>query len=213
MKMLSQSDYWNKEAENFDAIYSHKKNKISVLLDKIFRKAMYDRFRYTIEQSEPITGKTFLDIGCGTGLFSIELARRGAKNVTGIDVAPRMIEICRSRAKEENLKHNTRFILGDIMDFDSDKSFDIIIGMGLLDYISEPLLVLNKMRKLTRKNVMLSFPILWSWRTIPRKIRLGLKKCSVYFYTRSKIRNLITKAGFKRLKIIKMGPMYFVISS
>lgn len=210
MKMLSQGEYWSKEAQKFDAIYSHKKNKLSVLLDKVFRKAMYQRFNYTMKQSEPIAGKTFLDVGCGTGLFSLELARRGGKKVTGIDVAPRMVEICKSRAKAEGVVDNTCFILNDVMDFDTDGQFDITIGMGLLDYINDPLPELTRMRELTSDKVMLSFPILWNWRTIPRKIRLRLKGCPVYFYTPCNIRDLITKAGFKNYAVKQMGPMYFV---
>jgi 2-polyprenyl-3-methyl-5-hydroxy-6-metoxy-1,4-benzoquinol methylase len=210
MKMLSQGEYWTKEAQKFDAIYSHKKNKLSVLLDKVFRKAMYQRFNYTMEQSEPIAGKTFLDVGCGTGLFSLELARKGGKKVTGIDVAPRMVEICKSRAKAEGVVDNTCFILSDIMDFDTNEQFDITIGMGLLDYIKNPQPELTRMRGLTTDKAMLSFPILWSWRTVPRKIRLGLKKCPVYFYTRRRIGKLLRQAGFGEIEIKQMGPMYFV---
>jgi 2-polyprenyl-3-methyl-5-hydroxy-6-metoxy-1,4-benzoquinol methylase len=213
MRMLPQGEYWSREAEVFDAIYSGKKNKFLTVLDRIFRKAMYDRFNLTIRQSEPIYQKTFLDVGYGTGTFSLELARRGAKRVTGIDVAPGMIDICRSRAKQEKLTHNTSFILSTILDLPVDERFDVTIGMGLLDYIKEPLPELTRMRKLTKGKVMLSFPILWNWRTIPRKIRLRLKGCPVYFYTKRRIRKLLNQAGFKRIIFKPMGPMYFVIAS
>ncbi len=213
MKMLSQGEYWSREAENFDAIYSHKKNKLSVILDKVFRKAMYDRFTFSMEQSEPITKKTFLDFGCGTGLFSLELARRGAIRVTGIDVAPRMIEICKYRAKEQGLQHNTNFILSNILQFAPKERFDIGICMGVLDYIKAPLPELSRMKELTKEKVMLSFPVLWNWRTLPRLIRLRLKRCPVYFYTKKQIRKLMQAAGFSKVVYRKMGPMYFVTAS
>ncbi len=213
MNMLSQRDYWNREAGNFDAIYSHKKSKLGSRLDEIFRWAMFKRFEYSLNQSEPIHAKTFLDAGCGTGLYSLELARRGALRVVGIDVSPTMLEICNARAKAENLDGRIDFVLSDIESFKTDEVFDICIGMGLLDYIKDPLPSLIQMRKLTREKVLLSFPVLWNWRTIPRRIRLGLKKCPVYFYTKRSIFRLMNGAGFKQVKILPMGPMFFVIGS
>lgn len=211
MKMLTQKEFWNQEALKFDAIYSRHKSKFSVFLDRLFRWAMYERFHYTLEQCEPINEKTFLDVGCGTGLYSLELARRGAIQVTGIDVAEKMIGVSNRKASQEELDSRTRFIQVDIMNFESTTSFDITIGMGLLDYIKDPLPVLKRMRKCTTDRVMLSFPVLWSWRTLPRIIRLGLKRCPVYFYTMSQVRSLMKEAGFNHCNIKQMGPMYFII--
>jgi len=211
-RMLEQKDFWDRESERFDAIYSHKKSRFAVLLDKSFRWAMYRRFEFTLKQSEPIHTKTFLDVGCGTGRYSLGLARRGAKKVVGIDVSGRMIEVSRKLAQKEGMEGKARFILTDIMEYEPDEAFDICIGMGLLDYIKNPLPTLTRIRGLTREKAFLSFPVLWSWRTLPRKLRLGLKRCPVYFYTRRRIYGLLTDAGFKRIIIKKMGPMYFVIA-
>lgn len=213
MRMLTQREYWSIEALNFDAIYSHQKSKLGSQLDKVFRWAMYKRFEYAMLKSEPIHKKTFLDAGCGTGFYSLELGRRGALRVVGIDVSPTMLTICRNRAKAEHLDAKTDFILTDIMDFNTDHLFDICIGMGLLDYIKNPLPTLIRMKKLTREKVMLSFPVLWNWRTIPRKIRLHLRGCPVYFYTERDVRRLMKDAGFRHVEIRRMGPMYFVTGS
>ncbi len=45
---------------------------------------------------ENIEGKSFLDVGCGSGLFSIAAHQLGATKVVGIDVNPRCIEISQS---------------------------------------------------------------------------------------------------------------------
>jgi 2-polyprenyl-3-methyl-5-hydroxy-6-metoxy-1,4-benzoquinol methylase len=47
-----------------------------------------------------------LDIGCGTGRHSIELAERGYENLTGIDLSDTQLERARKNAKEKNLKIN-----------------------------------------------------------------------------------------------------------
>jgi 2-polyprenyl-3-methyl-5-hydroxy-6-metoxy-1,4-benzoquinol methylase len=68
--------------------------------------------------------RKILDIGCGTGRHSIELARRGYK-VTGIDLSESMINKARSNAKKENLKID--FHIKDARNFSLNESFDLAI--------------------------------------------------------------------------------------
>jgi len=65
-----------------------------------------------------------LDIGCGTGRHSLELARRGY-DVTGIDLSPSMIEKAKTMAQKENLKID--FQIRDARDFNFNESFDLAI--------------------------------------------------------------------------------------
>jgi SAM-dependent methyltransferase len=65
-----------------------------------------------------------LDIGCGTGRHSLELARRGY-SVTGIDLAPDMIGKAKTLAQKENLIID--FQVRDARDFNFRESFDIAI--------------------------------------------------------------------------------------
>jgi 2-polyprenyl-3-methyl-5-hydroxy-6-metoxy-1,4-benzoquinol methylase len=65
-----------------------------------------------------------LDIGCGTGRHSLELARRGY-NVTGIDLSEAMIDKARSLALTENLKIDFR--IKDARNFNFKESFDLAI--------------------------------------------------------------------------------------
>lgn len=53
-----------------------------------------------------------LDVCCGIGRHSVELARLGY-NVVGIDVTPMYIEYAKELAEKRNVSKNTRFILGD----------------------------------------------------------------------------------------------------
>jgi 2-polyprenyl-3-methyl-5-hydroxy-6-metoxy-1,4-benzoquinol methylase len=65
-----------------------------------------------------------LDIGCGTGRHSLELARRGY-NVTGIDLSATMIAKAKALAKKENL--GTEFQVRDARDFNFNESIDLAI--------------------------------------------------------------------------------------
>jgi len=62
-----------------------------------------------------------LDIGCGTGRHSIELARRGY-NVTGIDLSESQLKKAKTNAEKENLKID--FMIKDARDFNFNESFD-----------------------------------------------------------------------------------------
>ena len=65
-----------------------------------------------------------LDIGCGTGRHSLELARRGY-TVTGIDLSESQLKKAEMIAGKEKL--NVEFLLKDARSFDFNKSFDLAI--------------------------------------------------------------------------------------
>ena len=66
-----------------------------------------------------------LDIGCGTGRHSLELARRGYKKITGIDLSEAQLRKAKSSAQKENLE--IEFLKRDARDFDFKGSFDLEI--------------------------------------------------------------------------------------
>lgn len=209
--LLKQRDYWNKTSENFESIYTKNKNNFLIYLDKVFRKDMFERFTFTIENCKPVDGKTYLDIGCGTGIFSLELAKLGAEKVIGIDIAENMIEISKNEAKRKNMEHKCEFILSDLIEYNPAFEIHISLGIGLFDYIKEPLPVVSKMHKISEDKAIFSFPRLFTWRMPIRKLRLIIKRCNVYFYSRKKVKCLLEKAGFRKYKIEKIGKLFCVV--
>lgn len=207
----TQKRFWDTEIGAFNSIYTHKKSKFQILLDKIFRKDMYQRFEFTIENSEPIKGKTFLDVGCGTGLYSVEFARRDAKHVTGLDISENMTQASLKYARDNNVEKSCDFFQSDLLEYKTNTKFDVTIGIGLFDYIKDPLPVIRKMRELTNDKLILSFPRLFTWRAPVRKVRLALKKCDVYFYTKGNLKTLMKAAGIKEYRIKKVGKLYCVV--
>ncbi len=208
---MKQEKYWDKEVAIFDSIYSHEKNFIGNLLDKIFRWDMYARFDYTMKNSEPIEGKTFLDVGCGTGKFVFEFIRRGAKKIVGLDISQNMIDECEKRAREKGINQKCSFKKTDLLQFDHQEKFDIVIGIGLFDYIKNPLPILNEMQSRCKDKVIVSFPRFWTWRAPVRKFRLGIKGCSVFFFKRKQIATMMNQAGFDDYSIKKTGQLFCVV--
>lgn len=211
-EIQAQRAFWNSEADAFQKIYTHRKSKFSNTLDQIFRKDMYERFQFTIANCEPIKGRTFLDVGCGNALYSLELARKGAAKVVGIDIAEVMIGLCRQASDAENLSDRCTFIQTDLLEYNPDTKFDVSFGIGLFDYISNPLPVLKRMREVSTDKVIMAFPRLYTWRAPVRKVRLTLKGCDVYFYSAARIGKLMKDAGFSRHELTKVGKLYCVVA-
>lgn len=80
-----------------------------------------------------VAGKKILDLGCGEGGYSRELAKRGARLVA-VDCSAKAIEYASSLAKEENLsiEHFVRNS-NDLFDIESEQ-FDVVLcSMMLMD--------------------------------------------------------------------------------
>jgi 2-polyprenyl-3-methyl-5-hydroxy-6-metoxy-1,4-benzoquinol methylase len=68
--------------------------------------------------------KKILDVGCGTGRHTIELAKRGY-NVTGLDLSETLLKRAKKKAEALNLKIN--FIKADARNFKLESKFDLVV--------------------------------------------------------------------------------------
>ncbi len=79
-------------------------------------------------ESQP--GGTLLDAGCGTGLFSIMMANNGF-DVTGVDIAPRMVQAAQAAAARETLAGSVQFSQGDVESisgqYNAVTCFDVLV--------------------------------------------------------------------------------------
>src|SRR5215469_362643 len=86
-----------------------------------------------LEMMGAVAELDILDLGCGEGGYSRELARRGAR-VVGIDGSNRLIEIARERTKSAGLAIDFRCINASHMDELPSSSFDrVLASMSLMD--------------------------------------------------------------------------------
>ena len=65
---------------------------------------------FTFKQLGDVSGKVILDLGCGEGGYSRELARKGAI-VTAVDCAENVIKYCETRAHEEKLQIDRKSVV------------------------------------------------------------------------------------------------------
>jgi len=105
----------------------------------------YPSFKFrNFEHAIPadLSGKTVLDIGCNGGFYSIEMKRRGAARVVGIDSDEDYLRQARFAAEvtgqEIEFRNLSIYDVGRL-----GERFDVVIFMGVLYHLRHPLLALD----------------------------------------------------------------------
>ena len=119
--------HWNRRAAGFDNDFGH-----SIRTEA--ERAAWDRILDLVAGGRGALDA--LDVGCGTGFLSLELAARGHR-VTGIDFAPQMLTEATKKAAGQGLA--VRFEEGDAeaLRF-SDASFDLVMTRHVLWTLPHP---------------------------------------------------------------------------
>lgn len=83
----------------------------------------------------PVPSRRVLDVGCGTGALTRRLAGATGAEVLGVDVAPHMIELARSRSHDDDVSEHVSYVLGDFLELDlPDGSFDLVVSVAALHH-------------------------------------------------------------------------------
>ncbi|HNR44743.1 MAG TPA: class I SAM-dependent methyltransferase [Methanofastidiosum sp.] len=91
---------------------------------EVYTKGTMGEIDFIEKEIKKDKSKKIIDIGCGTGRHSIELARRGY-TVTGIDLSECMLEMAKQKAKEAKVK--VEFIKADARYLKFEKEFDLAL--------------------------------------------------------------------------------------
>ncbi len=178
---------WNPQA--YDAWYETPLGKTSDRIEKdlIFSIAAIKR------------GERALDAGCGTGIYSIELAKRGAVT-TGADSSEDMLVWARAKARKEGLTID--FVSADALMLPfPDDYFDLVLSAGMLCFIKERGKALQEMLRVLKPGGKLIIGVLNKqspWAAF-RRIK-GLFKDTVYnrvgFISPPELELSLQRAGF-----------------
>jgi 2-polyprenyl-6-hydroxyphenyl methylase/3-demethylubiquinone-9 3-methyltransferase len=106
------------------------------------------RTQFVCERA-PLRGARVLDVGCGGGLLTEALARSGAL-VTGVDLAPTMIDVARLHALEQGLAIEYRVAGAAELASSGSESFDVVTCMEMLEHVPDPRATLASLARLLR---------------------------------------------------------------
>lgn len=203
--------FWNDIAQDFDTIYTGKKNPISRAMDKWLRADIYQRFDWVMERSGDVNGLKICDVGCGSGRFVTDFVKRGASHVTGVDVAPEMLKLAKQLCTDDGTMDRCSFYHADAIDWTPDQIYDLTIAIGFWDYIMDPPGRLKKMREFTNGKFLTAWPRYWTWRMPVRKVRLEyIQGCPVYFFKRDEAIRMVESAGFKVDRCDTVGQLFCI---
>jgi len=130
----------------------------------------YPRFKWAkFSQAIPtdLRGRTVLDIGCNAGFYSIEMKRRGASRVVGIDSDEGYLAQARFAAEvcqvDIDLRQLSVFEVGRL-----EERFDIVLFMGVLYHLRHPLLALDLIHEHVAHDMLVFQSMLRGTAAVPR---------------------------------------------
>ncbi len=86
----------------------------------------------------PLADKVVLDVGCGGGILSDSMARKGAR-VTGIDLSSKALRVAQLHALEANTANvSYREISAEDLALEQPASFDVVTCMEMLEHVPDP---------------------------------------------------------------------------
>jgi 2-polyprenyl-3-methyl-5-hydroxy-6-metoxy-1,4-benzoquinol methylase len=181
-----------------------------------------------------------LDVGCGTGRHAINLATKGYKNITGIDLSPNLISAAKKVAKEKNVQVDFR--VGDARELPFENEFDAALclcegAFGLLENDTENYKILKVVHQSLKKQGIFILTTLNLFRDAefdPMTCRAALDmeitkkdgtkkilKCSDRSYTFPELKWVLEQHGFEVIlganpfskEPIQYGPFEFMVVS
>ncbi len=116
--------------------------------DRLSCRLSNGRMSEAVLELADVTGRRVLDVGCGDGTYTLELARAGARSVVGFDAAEAAVEAARERARE---MENVRFEVRDVYSLKPPECrYDVAVVRGLLhhlDHVREAIAGISRMAR------------------------------------------------------------------
>ena len=111
-----------------------------------------------IDRLASLGGKQVLDVGCGGGILSESMAKRGATSVTGIDMAEKSLHTATAHAAAEQVNNIAyRCVRVEDLATEQPHSFDVVTCMEMMEHVPDPAAIVRACAKLVKPDGMVFF--------------------------------------------------------
>jgi 2-polyprenyl-6-hydroxyphenyl methylase/3-demethylubiquinone-9 3-methyltransferase len=107
----------------------------------------------------PLAGKNVIDIGCGGGVLSEAMAKKGAK-VTGIDLSEKALKVADLHSLESGVEVRYKHIAAEDMALAEPGQFDVVTCMEMLEHVPDPASIVRAAAALVKPGGHLFFSTL-----------------------------------------------------
>jgi ubiquinone/menaquinone biosynthesis C-methylase UbiE len=212
----SSAAYWDATVQDFDAIYSGERTRFGVVLDRWLRKDIYDRVHETVRLVDELgRGQRVLDVGTGTGRLCVPLARH-SHEIVGVDFSASMLAKARQITKAAGVADRCSFIQDDLVTGGektlAGQRFDAIAILGVLDYISDPRPMMQRLLVTSPRMIVATFPREGTLRSWVRRLRYRLQglDCPLYFYSKGDVVDVAGHLGMTA-DVRVLGQLHFAV--
>ena len=164
---------------------------------RTLRPGLFRRRKLAVDTVRAYDAPRVLDVGCGSGRIGEFVLEAGASHYVGVDFSEPMIDL--SRARLERFAPQTELIVDDFLTAPLEGPFEVILAVGLFDYLPEPYRFSRRMFELCAPGgcVVGSFPT-WSLLKGPvRKVRYEwIGNCPIFNYSRRELELMFGASGF-----------------
>ncbi|MHB8792829.1 MAG: class I SAM-dependent methyltransferase [Thermoleophilia bacterium] len=177
-------------AEKYNAWYRSPLGRVCLELEK----------SALMESAMPLPGERALDVGCGTGAFTLELARRGAV-ATGVDRSESMLSLARSLAVQDGLQVTFTVADAETLPF-PDSEFDLVIAVTVLCFAADPGRMLRESLRVLKPDGRLVIGELnslspWAWWRRARRRFMRSSFAGARFFSPKELAALLRENGFQ----------------
>jgi SAM-dependent methyltransferase len=198
---------FREKAQQFDDLYEDERP-----LTRLLRPGLFRRRQLAADTVSGYSQPRVLDVGCGSGRIGEFVLEAGAGRYVGIDFSEPMVDLARGRL--ERFGDRVELILGDFLEATLDGPFDVVLALGLFDYLPNPDRFSRRMFELCAPGGTLvgSFPT-WSLIKGPvRKVRYEwIGDCPIFNYSRRELELMLGASGFDQIEIVSPGRSGYLV--
>jgi SAM-dependent methyltransferase len=198
---------FREKAREFDDLYEDERP-----LTRRLRPGLLRRRQLAIDTVRAYTDPRVLDVGCGSGRIGEFVLEAGAAHYVGVDFSEPMVELATARL--QRFVPRVELILADFLDVSLEGEFDVVLALGLFDYLADPHRFTRRIFELCGSGgtLVASFPT-WSLLKGPvRKVRYEwIGDCPIFNYSRRELELMLGAGGFDQIEVLSPGRSGYLV--